>query len=191
MKKLISVLLSASMLVSYASIPLSASAEASDTDSDISVIEKSTDTQNAAAKLDLEKSGKTYEYSDYKYTILDDGTVEITGYNGNDSEITIPSEIDEMSVTSIGEFAFEGCDDLTSVIIGNSVTSIGTGAFSDCTGLTRVTIPDSVTSIGNDAFNLCTGLTSITIPNSVTSIGDSAFYCTSLTNVYYTGTEKE
>ena len=52
-------------------------------------------------------------------------------------------------------------------IIPNSVTSIGRWAFYGCEGLTSITIPNSVTSIGSSAFSGCSGLTSITIPNSV------------------------
>ena len=86
--------------------------------------------------------------------------------------------------TSIGEYAFSECYNLTSVIIPNSVTSIGVRAFYNCKGLTSITIPNSVTSIGERAFYNCKGLTSITIPNSVTSIGDGAFRdCTGLTSV--------
>ena len=88
------------------------------------------------------------------------------------------------SVTSIGDFAFDGCTGLTSITIPDSVTSIGDGAFSYCTGLTSITIPDSVTSIDDGAFAGCTGLTSITIPGSVTSIDDYTFLsCRSLTGV--------
>ena len=71
---------------------------------------------------------------------------------------------------------------LTSVTIPNSVTTIGDDAFYYCTGLTSVTIPNSVTTIGVFAFG-CTGLTSVTIPNSVTTIGDGAFYYSDLTSV--------
>ena len=81
----------------------------------------------------------------------------------------------------IGEQAFSGCSDLTSITIPNSVTSIGFATFSGCSSLTSITIPNSVTSIGRTAFCNCSSLTSITIPNSVTSIGDDAFFgCTSL-----------
>lgn len=84
-------------------------------------------------------------------------------------------------VTSIGEGAFEGCEELTSVVIPNGVIRIGEGAFEDCTGLTSIKIPNSVTSIGDEAFYGCKGLTAITIPNSVTSIGKFAFgFCSEL-----------
>ena len=95
------------------------------------------------------------------------------------TSITIPN-----SVTSIGDRAFRNCSSLTSVAIPNSVTSIGERAFGDCSALTSVTIGNSVTSIGHYAFEYCRSLTSVIIPNSVTSIGWGAFYdCNALTSV--------
>ena len=47
--------------------------------------------------------------------------------------------------------------------IPNTVTSIGNYAFFKCKNLTSVTIPNSVTSIGNYAFNRCSSLTSINV----------------------------
>ena len=69
--------------------------------------------------------------------------------------------------------------------IPDSVTSMGNYAFYDCSNLTEITIPDGVTSIGDYAFYDCSSLTEITIPEGVTSIGRLAFYnCRSLTGVY-------
>ena len=95
------------------------------------------------------------------------------------TELVIPD-----SITSIGDYAFDGCSNLTSITIPDSVTSIGDEAFSWCSSLTSVTIPDSVTSIRKKAFINCTSLTSVTIGNGVTSIGVYAFHnCSSLTSV--------
>ena len=80
------------------------------------------------------------------------------------------------SVTSIGDYAFDGCDALTSITIPESVTSIGDDAFSSCDALTSVTMGENVTSIGDYAFYSCDALTSVTIHESVTSIGTYAFY---------------
>lgn len=88
------------------------------------------------------------------------------------------------SVTSIGDYAFSKCANLSNVTIPSSVTSIGNDAFSECMNLSNVTIPNSVTSIGCDAFYGCKRLTSVTIGNGVTSIENSTFSeCTSLTSV--------
>ena len=88
------------------------------------------------------------------------------------------------SASSIGESAFCGCDNLTSVTIPDSVKIIGYRAFSGCTSLASVTIPNSVTRIGSWTFNGCASLTSITIQGSVTKIGEGVFSgCTSLTAI--------
>ena len=109
------------------------------------------------------------------------------------------------SVTSIGDYAFQGCNGLTSVTIPNSVTNIGDHAFDGCSGLPienniryadtylikvidktlpTYTIKAGTRFIGSGAFDGCTGLTSIDIPNSVTSIGSLAFSgCSGLTSI--------
>ena len=93
------------------------------------------------------------------------------------------TEDDSQGLTSIGDYAFSYCSELTSVTIPDSVTSIGNGAFYDCSGLTSVIIGNGVTSIGGYAFSGCSGLTSVTmlptnpptivsgaIPSNVTTI---------------------
>lgn len=123
-------------------------------------------------------------------TANSDFTIEngvLTKYNGKGGAVTIPN-----NVTSIGESAFQLCENLVSVSIPNSVNSIEMTAFQGCTGLTSVTIPDSVNSIGRNAFQYCRSLTNVMIPDSVTSIGEWAFYnCFDLKDVYYGGTQAQ
>ena len=129
-------------------------------------------------------SGTGSTTSDFKYSVLSDGTIEITGYIGKSEYVIIPKTIDGKTVTKIGKYAFRNEKNIQKVMIPNSVTVIGEDAFEYCTGLTSVTIPDSVTEIGEFAFCRCTGLVSVTIPDSVTKIGTYAFFgCANLSKV--------
>ena len=95
------------------------------------------------------------------------------------SSVIIPN-----GVTSIGNYAFSDCYSLSSVIIPNGVTSIGSNAFYDCYSLSSITIPNGVTSIRNYSFQYCHSLSSIIIPNGVAGIGKYAFqYCYSLSSI--------
>ena len=65
------------------------------------------------------------------------------------------------AVTSISDYAFRDCNEMTSVAIADSVTEIGTGAFVNCSKLSKAAVPNSVRSIGNSVFDGCTSLSSI------------------------------
>ena len=89
--------------------------------------------------------------------------------------VSIPSTLGGVKVTSIGKHAFRNCRGLTSVTIPEGVTSIGTGAFSICCELRAVKIPPSVRNIGEWAFERCYALRSVTIPPKVENIGAASF----------------
>jgi hypothetical protein len=112
------------------------------------------------------------------------GVITITGYTRFGGAVTIPGTISGLPVTTIGDSAFSGRYDLTSVTIPGSVSTIGDYAFYGCGSLTSVTIPGSVTNVGNFAFYYCGSLTNVTIGNGVSTIGDCAFCgCFDLTSV--------
>ncbi len=123
---------------------------------------------------------------DFTYIVTDAAimTIEITGYTGSDTDIVIPEEIDGYTVTRIGDGAFEGCDELTSIEIPGSVMCVGNRAFYMCSRLADIKIPKEVTTIEDYTFYGCSSLTDIEIPNGVTSIGNSAFRgCSGLTSI--------
>ena len=144
-------------------------------------------------------------------------TAEVTDGGNYSGDIVIPPSVEYESVsyavTTIARLAFFLSSDLTSVSFSNVVTSIGEKAFLGCDNLVAINvdsenpnycdidgvlfnknqtelvrypngkakfapnyvIPNSVTCIGNFAFTDCVNMTSVTIPSNVTSIGEFAF----------------
>jgi hypothetical protein len=137
-------------------------------------------------------------HAQFEYT-TNNGTITITRYTGPGGEpnpplklvdVTIPSTINGLPVTSIGETAFMRCYGVTTVKIPGTVTTIGKSAFNTCLCLTNVTMGGGVTTIGEYAFVGCDNLTSITMPASIRSIGYGALATISMVTggkVYFLG----
>ncbi len=161
---------------------------------------------------DIAEDGYVYIFVDGIKYALKDGNATVVGCNyGGDVTISQSVEYKENNypVTIIGENAFYGRSDLTSVTIPSSVTSIDSYAFSRCINLKTVTFEgesrlqsicshafsrcislktvtfentSQLQNIGEYVFEDCSSLTSITIPNSVTNIEYSVFIgCSNLT----------
>ena len=115
-----------------------------------------------------------------KYTLTDQTSICEYAFNNcrNITNITVPD-----SVTSIGDCSFQNCSSLITVTIPSGVTNIGSFAFYASSGLTNIFMLYGVTNISNSTFRDCRSLTTIDIPDSVTTIGKSAFEdCTALTS---------
>ena len=126
--------------------------------------------------LTISGKGNMYDYESGYGGVFDANTAPWWGQS-----VTAVKMLD--GVTSIGDWAFSGCD-FTSIEIPDSVTSIEGSVFMYCSNLTSIEIPDGVTNIGGGAFRGCSGLKSIDLPDSVTSIGGSTFFgCSNLTSI--------
>ena len=173
MKKVISLLLSLTMLLSI-----------------VSVVDFS-----AYAYVETGKCGDnlTYSLDTSKGVLTISGTGKMTDYlMGNPfSKFNVKTVIIENGVTSIGYQAFCGCTRVVDVIVPDSVTSIGDSAFYNCQKLNNITIPNSVTSIGNSVFYNCTNLLRITLPG-LENIGKySLCECPNLRRIEYYGTKNQ
>ena len=125
------------------------------------------------------------EMSEYKYTIdKSTGSATINKYLGDDAVVWIPEKIGGYTVTGIGSKCFEK-QSLKGVVIPEAVTTIGNNAFQGCKNLTSVTFkgaPSTIT-VGNNAFKDCVNLKSINLP-AAKRIGNMAFdSCTSLEKI--------
>ena len=131
------------------------------------------------------------------WTLDDEGTLTISGTGPMYSytrasrvpwysqQKSIKTIILEKGVSSIGDYNFYGCENLTSITVPDGVYTVGDRAFYGCKSLTSVNIPDGVGMMGSDTFNGCSSLTSVNIPDSIVAIGSSMFWgCSSLTSIH-------
>ncbi len=95
--------------------------------------------------------------------VVNDGKATITACDPGMAigVLTIPDALDGYPVTAIGDDAFSGCAQMTSISIADSVTAIGENAFAHCSSLSVVTMSAGITSIGSSAFAGCTALQAV------------------------------
>ena len=140
-------------------------------------------------------------YGDFEYTLENDYTCTITGYNGSAANVTIPSTIYGYKVSALSDTAFLSNKNIRSVIIPNGVLRIGALCFDSCTNLQEITIPDSVMHIvrsgdaGSGGFlQFCDSLKEITLGSGLENFfdtydlnGSHSFECIDISknNKYY------
>ena len=99
------------------------------------------------------------------------------------TEPTLPSDL-----TSIGNYAFYGCNNLALTSLPDGLTSIGGNAFRGCTKLTELTFKGKPSSISSSAFDNCTNLLTINVPWAEGEVANAPWGATNATiNYNYTG----
>ena len=126
----------------------------------------------------------TYSFDSSTGTLKISGTGEMYHYDSKANKSPFSSDPLKSSITkviiadgitSVGDFAFEGCSALTAVELPNSLKVIGGAAFGKCSSLVDIAIPNNLETIDGEAFSGCSALKSITIPASVKRIEPGTF----------------
>ena len=148
---------------------------------------------SASGKSNIDLNKAPSRGLSFDKTSITSKTYTLSGIGAcKDTDVVVQAEKDGMPVTSVGEMAFRGNENITSIVLPESLKVIGSSAFAYCENLEAVVFKGKVTSIGNSAFRYCTELEEITIPSSVSIIAESAFsHCTSLTKIHFGGTMAE
>ncbi|MBQ9761264.1 MAG: leucine-rich repeat domain-containing protein [Clostridia bacterium] len=183
MKKLLTILLAALMLVS---------AVACSPDAD------NTDVEAVKPKGDQLVTTFVAETGTYTYEYIDSATICITDYVGKDEKhaLAIPATMNDKAVIAIGEGAFDNLSNITAVSVPASVTEIGKMAFASCKELKSVSLPADLTALGKGAFFDCSALetVSFTAANAakLEVISENAFQnCVKLSSINLPATVKE
>lgn len=150
-------------------------------DAEIDGILYNIDNTTMSAEITYNRAGyKTYYSGDISIpqTITFNGgvyTVTAVGDEAFDGAYNVTSVNLPNTIKSIGWRAFYGCTSLKSFIMPNSVEKMDVHVFPWCTSLQSVTLSNSLKSIESNTFAYCENLETVIIPNSITSIGDRAF----------------
>ena len=159
----------------------------------------STPTENREMTTDVPESnnasgespqGSVTDAANFEIAENEDGTVTISRYIGSETDIVIPSQINGKTVSAIGNVigttgAFEGCTNITAVVIPEGVTEIQDNAFYGCTSLETVTIPSSVTLLRNCAFCDCPNLRAVYFKGDAPQQANYVFDSTENVTMYY------
>lgn len=110
---------------------------------------------------------------DWVYKIVD-GAAQLVGYNGSDTDITVPAKLGGKKVKSIAG-AFNDNKSVVSVKLPKGLIKIDGYSFKGCAALKSVSMPDTLEYIGELAFYNCSSYSDVKIPKSVTVIENRAF----------------
>lgn len=99
----------------------------------------------------------------------------LTGYEGSEHILTIPSQCDGVDVFCVGPQCFYKNFSLNEVTVPAPIFNIAAGAFRGCRKMTALSLPDTLKVIEKKAFRYCVSLTDVTVPEGVIEIGDEAF----------------
>lgn len=113
--------------------------------------------------------------NDFSYRVAPGGLAIVTGYTGNETNITIPQSMGGYPVAAIGHGAFINQDALESITLPDGLYMIGDAAFKNNRSAQRIDIPASVRVIGASAFENCYALTNMVVPEGVTELKTSTF----------------
>lgn len=87
------------------------------------------------------------------------------------------------NIKKIGSSAFNGCDALKTVILGEEIYELKDSTFISCKSLYSINV-NNITSFGSDCFNGCENLNNITLNSIISSLNDRVFYnCSSLNDI--------
>lgn len=126
-------------------------------------------------RISIVKGEKERESGGFSYRLNEDGTATITGYSGDDAELSLPLIADGHLVNGIGAAAFASSRALRRLTVPGTVADIPPGAFAGCLSLSEVELREGVRSLGAKAFAMCPLLSAVTLPESLTRIADDAF----------------
>lgn len=111
---------------------------------------------------------------EFTFKWADDGTFCVSGYKGDEAEVVIPESYGSGVITVIGDQLFKGHSEIVSVKIPDTVTNMGEFIFEGCDNLSRIELPSQLECLWGYTFARC-GIEEIILPDKLITLPPFAF----------------
>ena len=115
-------------------------------------------------------------FGSFVYTLRSSGnSVRILAYDGSDSNVVIPEQIEDHVVSALASNLFFGHDELEEVSMPDTVEYLGHHVFEKCTNLKKVRLSASLAHVGPGVFNYCDKMETLVITAPIVSVESKLF----------------
>lgn len=111
---------------------------------------------------------------EFQYKQVDDGTLAVVAYSGDEAVVEIPAEVDGVPVTVVADGVFKGHGEITSLHMPDCVTDLGEFVFDGCENLRQLELPKELSRLWGYSF-VRSGLEELVLPDGVRSIPPFCF----------------
>ena len=111
----------------------------------------------------------------FSYKLIEDGTYCLMGYQGDEADVVVPDAIGESGrITVLYDKVFAGHPEIRSIHLPDTITDIGEFAFEGCDNLHELRLPSQLVNLWGHSFARC-GIIEITLPEKTKHIPPFAF----------------
>ena len=110
----------------------------------------------------------------FLFSIIEDSTYSIIGYEGDEENVVIPDNYGGTKVTVISDKVFRGHTEIKSVSIPDTVTDMGEFIFEGCENLHQIILSSELRYLWGYTFAYC-GIEEIILPDKLTTLPPFAF----------------
>ena len=143
----------------------------------------------SASVLVSSESDAEFSQDGFMYEPLTEHTVAVTGYTGEETELTVPSQVECEGVTYsvvAANGTFEGNETVESIVFPETLRLVDEYALSGCSALKAVVFPGTIEVISGVMLEGCTSLVSVEIVEGERYVSvDGVVYNSDMTELVY------
>ena len=142
-----------------------------------------------SASVLVPSGSDAFSQDGFEYEPLTEGTVAVVGYTGEETEVTVPSQVEYEGTTYdvvAASGTFEGNETVESIVFPETVRLVDEYALDGCSALKAVVFPGTIEVISGVMFNGCSSLVSVEVVGGDRYVSsDGVVYGSDMTELVY------